>query len=121
MKWLDLFFAQPVPNQTQVTPPPHMEVKDSSGEWVRLQDSRQISLPPDGLARTFVVDLTGLFPTDDYSLRISNFWNVTFDYVGSTLAPSGTSPSRRYTRRRLSTSSSRRGPPRPATSPGTAT
>jgi len=29
-----------------------------------------------------VVDLTGLFPTSDYSLRISNFWNVTFDYIG---------------------------------------
>jgi hypothetical protein len=29
-----------------------------------------------------VVDLTGLFPTNDYSLRISNFWNVTFDFIG---------------------------------------
>jgi hypothetical protein len=23
-----------------------------------------------------------LFPTNDYSLRISNFWNVTYDYIG---------------------------------------
>ncbi len=26
--------------------------------------------------------MTNLFYTDDYSLRISNFWNVTFDYIG---------------------------------------
>src|SRR4030067_1871479 len=36
----------------------------------------------EGEARTFVVDLTGLFPTNDYALRISNFWNVSFDYIG---------------------------------------
>jgi hypothetical protein len=80
--WLDGFFAQPVPNGTQITPPPYMEVKDANGNWVRVPQSRDFPLPPDGVARTYVVDLTGLFPTDDYSLRISNFWNVTFDYIG---------------------------------------
>ena len=80
--WLDGFLAQPVPNSTQVTPPPYMEVKDANGNWIRVSDSRQFPLPPDGVPRTFVVDLTGLFPTNDYSLRISNFWNVTFDYIG---------------------------------------
>jgi hypothetical protein len=79
--WLDKFFAQPVPNGTQITPPPYMEVKDANGNWVRVPESRQFPLPPD-TPRTFVVDLTGLFPTNDYSLRINNFWNVTFDYIG---------------------------------------
>ena len=31
--------------------------------------------------------MTGLFPTNDYSLRISNFWNVTFDYIGVDTTP----------------------------------
>jgi hypothetical protein len=85
--WLDSFFAQPVPNGTQITPPPYMEVKDANGNWMRVPESRQFPLPPDVNPRTWVVDLTGLFPTDDYSLRINNFWNVTFDYVGVDTTP----------------------------------
>lgn len=80
--WIDNFFAQPVPNGTQITPPPYMEVKDVNGNWVRVDESRQFPIPPDSVPRTFVVNMTGLFPTNDYSLRISNFWNVTFDYIG---------------------------------------
>jgi hypothetical protein len=80
--WLDKFFAQPVPNGTQITPPPYMEVKDANGNWVRVPESRQFPIPPDTKPRTWIVDLTGLFPTNDYSLRINNFWNVTFDYIG---------------------------------------
>jgi hypothetical protein len=80
--WLNKFFEQTIPNGTQVTPPPYMEVKDVNGNWVKIPEDRQIPIPADGAARTFVVDLTGLFPTNDYSLRISNFWNVTFDYIG---------------------------------------
>ena len=34
-----------------------------------------------------MVDLTGLFPTNDYSLRISNFWNVTYDYIAVDITP----------------------------------
>jgi hypothetical protein len=89
--WLDKFFAAVdagvLPNGTQITPPPYMEVKAANGSWVRVPESRQIPLPPDGVARTFVVDLTGLFPADDYSLRINNFWNVTFDYIGVDTTP----------------------------------
>jgi len=44
-------------------------------------------LPPDSNPRTYVIDLTGLFPTRDYSLRINNFWNVTFDYIGVDTLP----------------------------------
>ena len=80
--WLDKFFAQSVPNGTQITPAPYMEVKDPDGNWIRVPESRQFPIPPDGGPRTFVVDMTDLFLSDDYSLRINNFWNVTFDYIG---------------------------------------
>ena len=85
--WLNKFFEQTVPNGTQVTPPPYLEVKDANGNWIRIPENRQIPLPPDGVARTYVVDLTGLFPTNDYSLRISNFWNVTYDYIAIDTTP----------------------------------
>jgi hypothetical protein len=64
-----------------------MEVKDAKGNWMRIPESREFPLPSDGAARTYVVDLTGLFPTSDFSLRISNFWNVTFDYIGVDTTP----------------------------------
>ncbi len=82
--WISKFFdpVNPVPAGTQITPPPYIEVKDASGNWMRVQDDRQFPIPPDSVPRTFVVDLTGLFPTHDYSIRINNFWNVTFDYIG---------------------------------------
>jgi hypothetical protein len=34
-----------------------------------------------------VVNLTGLFPTNDYSLRINTYQNITFDYVGVDTSP----------------------------------
>jgi hypothetical protein len=45
--------------------------------------------PSDYNSRTFVVDLTGLFPTDvrDYQIRLTNFWNVTYDYIGIDTTP----------------------------------
>ncbi len=80
--WLGKFFDPSVPDGVQVTPPPYMEVKAANGSWIRVPMDRQFPIPPEKVARTFVVDLTGLFPTNDYSLRISNFWNVTYDYIG---------------------------------------
>jgi hypothetical protein len=84
--WLDQFFnaayAGELPDGTQITPPPFMEVKAANGSWIRVQETRQFPLPSSGVPRTFIVDLTGLFPTNDYSLRINNFWNVTYDYIG---------------------------------------
>jgi len=85
-KWYDSFWAQPVPNGTQPTPPPYMEVKDENGNWVRVPESRQFPMIAE-TPRTIVVDLTGLFPTNDYSLRINNFWEVTFDYIGVDITP----------------------------------
>jgi hypothetical protein len=85
--WMNKFYSTQVPNHTEPTPTPFMEVKDANGNWVRVPDSRQFPLPPDGVARTFVVNLTGLFPSNDYSLRINNFWNVTFDYIAVDTSP----------------------------------
>ena len=80
--WLGNFYDPSVPDGAEVTPPPFMEVKAADGSWVRVPESRQFPIPAEGVPRTFVVDLTGLFPINDYELRINNFWNVTFDYIG---------------------------------------
>jgi len=91
--WIDGFksaFAEGlVPSGTQINPPPYMEVMDASGNWVRVPDDRQLPTPADYVARSFAVDLTGLFPDDvsEYKIRINNFWNVTFDYIGIDITP----------------------------------
>jgi hypothetical protein len=78
-----------VPNGTQIMPAPTMEIKDANGNWVLAPQTRQIPLPSDFNARTFTVDLTGLFPADvtDYQVRFTNFWNVTYDYIGIDTTP----------------------------------
>jgi hypothetical protein len=90
-EWIDKFEAAAaeglVPNGTQITPPPYIEVLDEDGNWVRVPENRQMPIPADYVARPFVVDLTGIFLTDNYSIRINNFWNVTFDYIGVDISP----------------------------------
>ncbi len=87
-KYLDLFKDAAsqglVPNGTEVMPAPYMEVLAANGSWIRAPQDRQIPLPSDYNARTFTVDLTGLFQDDlsDYQVRFTNFWNVTYDYIG---------------------------------------
>ncbi len=91
--WIDGFktaYAEGlVPNGTQIYPAPYMEVMDGNGNWVRVPTDRQMPTPSDYTARSFVVDLTGLFPKDvsDYKIRITNFWNVTYDYIGIDTTP----------------------------------
>ena len=86
--WIDGFKAAAaqglLADGTQIYPAPYMEVKDAYGNWIRLPQDRQMPNPSDFNARTFVVDLTGLFPqgVNDYQIRITNFFNVTFDYIG---------------------------------------
>jgi hypothetical protein len=63
-----------------------MEVKDADGNWVRVPDNRQFPLL-DVTPNRFVINLTGLFPTNDYSLRIHNFFNAPFDYIGVDITP----------------------------------
>jgi hypothetical protein len=61
-----------------------LEIKAANGSWVMAPQDRQMPIPSDSNPRTFVVDLTGLFPAglSDYQIRISNSWNVTYDYIG---------------------------------------
>ena len=67
-------------------PPAYMEVKDANGAWVRVPDNRQFPLM-DVTNDEFVVNLAGLFPTNDYSLRIHSFFDVLFDYIGVDTTP----------------------------------
>jgi hypothetical protein len=91
--WIDKIkaaFAEGLaPNGTQIYTAPYMEVKDANGQWVRVPEDRQMPTPSDYVPRSFVVDLTGLFPTDvsEYQIRITNFFNVTFDYIGIDTTP----------------------------------
>jgi hypothetical protein len=62
-------------------PSPYMEVKDAEGNWIPVADNRQFPLL-DVTPDCFVVNLTGVFLTDDYSLRIHTFFNTRFDYIG---------------------------------------
>jgi len=73
-----------LPNGTEIASAPYMEIMDASGRWIRAPQDRQIPLPSDYNSRTFTVDLTGLFPAGlgDYKVRFTNFWNVTYDYIG---------------------------------------
>lgn len=74
---------------TEICPAPSMEIKDANGNWVKVPKEKQIPLPADYVARTFVVDITDLFPvgTTDFHIRITNFWNITWDYIGIDLSP----------------------------------
>ena len=76
--WAGQFWDKP---GEQPFPPPYMEVKDAEGHWVPVPDNRQFPLL-DVTPECFVVNLTGLFQTDDYSLRIHTFFDTQFDYIG---------------------------------------
>ena len=84
--WIDSFKEAAAKNLvsdgTEITPAPYIEVKAANGSWVRVQ--KDIPLPADYRARTYTVDLTGIFPNDaaDFQIRFNNYWNVTYDYIG---------------------------------------
>lgn len=90
--WIDQFKAAAaqgiLPNGTAITPAPYMEVMAANGSWIRLPQN-VLPIPSDYNARTFAVDLTGLFPAGvtDYKVRFNNFWNVTYDYIGIDTTP----------------------------------
>ncbi len=77
-EWAGQFWDKP---GEKPFPPPYMEVKDANGNWVPVPDDRQFPLL-DVTPDSFVVNLTGLFPTNDYALRIHTFFNTRFDYIG---------------------------------------
>jgi hypothetical protein len=77
-----------VADGTPVTPAPYVEVKYPNGSWITPPREKQFPLPGDYVPRNFVVDITDLFPegTTEYQIRISNFYNITFDYIGIDLS-----------------------------------
>ena len=91
--WIESFKAAAaqglLADDTEICPAPYMEIKDTNGNWVKVPKDKQIPLPSDYVARTFVVDLTGIFPaeTTNYEIRITNFWNIVWDYIGIDLTP----------------------------------
>ena len=91
--WIESFEAAAaqglIEDGTEISPAPYMEIKDASGNWIKPPKDKQIPLPGDYVARTFAVDITDLFPpgTTDYEIRINNFWNITWNYIGIDLSP----------------------------------
>ena len=63
------------------SPPPYMQVKAANGTWVNVPDDREFPLPS-VTDEAFDVNLTGLFPTNDYELRINTYQDIQFDYIG---------------------------------------
>jgi hypothetical protein len=68
------------------SPPPYMQVKAENGSWVNVPDSREFPIPAT-TDQTFVVNLTGLFPTDNFMLRINYYQDIEFDYIGVSTSP----------------------------------
>jgi hypothetical protein len=90
-EWIDSFKKAAtkglISDGTEITPAPYLEVRAANGSWIRVQ--KDIPLPADYRARTYTVDLTGIFPDDttDCVIRFNNFWNVTYDYIGIDITP----------------------------------
>jgi hypothetical protein len=82
-EWAQKFVTQP---GVQPFPPPYMEVKDKNGNWTRVPDDTEFPLTEVN-PESFVVNLTGLFPTNDYSLKIHTFFDTRFDYIGIDTTP----------------------------------
>ncbi|MDR0373880.1 MAG: hypothetical protein LBI79_10135 [Nitrososphaerota archaeon] len=91
--WIDQFKTAAatglIADDTPITPASQMEILAADGTWIAAPQNRQIPLPSDYTARTFTIDLTDLFPPDitDYIVRFTNFWNVTYDYIGIDTTP----------------------------------
>lgn len=65
---------------------PFLEVKAENGSWVRVPKDRDLS-EPSATLRTFIVELTGLFPTDDFSIRINTLTLMHLDFIGVDTTP----------------------------------
>jgi hypothetical protein len=85
-QWIDSFKDAAakglITDNTAISPAPFLEVKAANGSWIRV--NQDIPLPSDYRARTYTVNLTGIFPEDvtSYEIRFNNYWNVTYDYIG---------------------------------------
>jgi len=68
------------------SPPPTMQVMAENGSWVNVPTDREFPIPAT-TDQTFVVNLTGLFPTNIFMLRINYYQDIQFDYIGVSTSP----------------------------------
>jgi hypothetical protein len=68
------------------SPPPNMQVIAANGTWVNVPQDREFPIPAT-TDQTFVVNLTDLFPTNNFMLRINYYQDIQFDYIGVSTSP----------------------------------
>ncbi|MFC1970259.1 hypothetical protein ACFLVV_03455, partial [Chloroflexota bacterium] len=59
---------------------PYVEVINELGEWQRVSDEEHFARPQ-AKPRTMVLDISDWFKTDDYRLRINNWYKTHIDYI----------------------------------------
>ncbi len=64
----------------------YLQVKDAGDNWVNVYSNNQLRVPS-GVARTYAIDLTGKFPTNDYSVKIGYSVEMHIDYIGVDTTP----------------------------------
>jgi hypothetical protein len=68
------------------SPPPYMQVLAPNGSWVNVPNDREFPIPHTTDSE-FAVNLTGLFPTNNYELKINYYQDIQFDYIGISTTP----------------------------------
>ena len=68
------------------SPPPYMQVMAPNGSWVNVPEDREFPIPH-VTDNEFDVNLTGLFPTNNYELKINYYQDIQFDYIGISTTP----------------------------------
>ena len=68
------------------SPPPYMQVLAPNGSWVNVPNDREFPIPHVTNSE-FDVNLTGLFPTNNYELKINYYQDIQFDYIGISTSP----------------------------------
>lgn len=63
-----------------------IQVKNAHGDWVNVYSGSQLNTPA-GLPRTYVINLTGKFLTNDYSVRIGYSAELYINYVAVDTTP----------------------------------
>jgi hypothetical protein len=63
-----------------------VHVKDTQDNWIAVVKDFEM-ITPSALPRTYVLDLTDKFLSDEYSVRIGFYPDVRFDYIGIDTSP----------------------------------